>query len=262
MLFSSPAHATVQTDRSEAPQAVASAAAIQAGTYSDGRRTSGRFGKNLGRNTLGLFSSDNLGPFAIGVGTTAAASFFDDDSQRYFGGGRRAKWLGDLADRMGKPYVIGPATAALYGLGRLSDNHQRFRDATYDIAQVTIINGACSMAIKYASHRLRPDGSDHLSFPSGHTSNAFAWATVANHHYGPGVGAPAFLVAGLIGVGRMEKHAHHLSDVVAGASLGVLIARTVVRKDGEPLPGAAAATLAGLTPVQRSRPLMVVSFDF
>lgn len=262
VLISWPLLATAQTDRPEAVQATAAAPATQAGTYTDGRRTTGDFAKNLGRNTAGLFSTDNLGPFVIGLGATGTAMFFDDDSQRYFGGERRAKWLGDLADRIGRPYIIGPAAVTLYGLGRLSRNHQRFRDATYDITQTTLINGAFSMAIKYASHRLRPDGSDHLSFPSGHTSNAFAWATVANHYYGPEAGAPAFLAAGLIGVGRMEKNAHYLSDVVAGATLGILIARTVVREDGEPPPVGVGANLPGTTLAQRSRPLFVVSFDF
>ena len=92
-------------------------------------------------------------------------------------------------------------------------------------------------ALKVATQRERPDGSDHYSFPSGHTSNAFAWATGGAHYSGPKLGSPSFAFAALIGVGRMEKNAHYLTDVVAGATLGVIVGRTVIRRDGEPLPG-------------------------
>ena len=64
---------------------------------------------------------------------------------------------------------------------------------------------------------------------------------VANHHYGPKLGLPAYAAAGLIGISRIERDKHHLSDVVAGAVLGTVVGKTVVRKDGE---GAAGRRLA------------------
>lgn len=204
----------------------------------DGRRTAHRFVSNLGRNTVGMFSRDNLVPFAIGTGATLIAIPFDDNVEEYFGGGeRKAKWLGDMAAWLGKPIVLTPIAAALYGVGRLAPHHQRFRNASYDIAQVFLVSAVYTTSIKYATQRERPDGSDKLSFPSGHTSNAFAWATVANHHYGPKLGIPSFAFATLIGVGRMELNVHHLTDVLAGATLGYLVGRTVTRRDGEPVPG-------------------------
>jgi membrane-associated phospholipid phosphatase len=201
--------------------------------HDDGRRTGARFLSNLGRNAVGMFGRENLKPFLIGAAATGLSTPFDDDLKRYFEEERRAKWLGDTASFVGKAYVIAPAAAALYGVGRLSNN-QRFRDFTYDIAQTTIINAAYTTAIKLPSHRLRPDGSDYLSFPSGHTSNAFAWATVGTRHYGAKAGVPGFLWAGLMAVGRMEKNRHYLSDVVGGATLGVLSGLTCVRRDGAP----------------------------
>jgi hypothetical protein len=57
---------------------------------------------------------------------------------------------------------------------------------------------------------------------------------VAAHHYGWKLGLPSYLLAGAIGVGRMEKDAHWLTDVLAGATLGILVGRTVVRRDTEP----------------------------
>lgn len=200
--------------------------------HDDGRRTGERFLSNLGRNGVGIFGRENLKPFLIGAAATGLSTPLDDNLKGYFAEKRRAKWLGETASFVGEAYVIAPATVALYGVGRLSNN-QRFRDFTYDLAQTTIISAAYTTAIKIASHRLRPDGSNHLSFPSGHASNAFAWATVGTHYYGLKAGVPGFLWAGLMAVGRMEKSRHYLSDVVGGASVGVLSGLTCVRRDGE-----------------------------
>ncbi len=223
----------------------ATLAAAEKAKRADGRRTGGRFFSNLGRSGVGMFGRENLKPFLIGAAATGLSTPFDDDLKRYFEEERRAKWLGETASFVGKPYVIGPATAALYGLGRLSHN-QRFRDFTYDLAQTTIINAAYTTAIKFPTHRLRPDGSNHLSFPSGHSSNAFAWATVGTRYYGLKAAVPGYLWAGLMAVGRMEKSSHYLSDVVGGATLGVLSGLTCVRRDGEVVKDERRVSLAAL----------------
>jgi hypothetical protein len=240
LLFGAPLLAEPSQDDSPPPATGedAGASTTVAPPSEDGRRSSGRFLSNFGRNSVGLFSVDNLKPFLAGAAATGVSTAFDDNVQRYFSKTRRAKWLGDAVDVEGQPQVIVPTAAILFAAGRLSSHqHQRFRDATYDIAQATVVEAIYSTAIKYATGRLRPDRSDHLSFPSGHTSNAFSWATVAARHYGPKVGVPAYIVATLVGVGRMEKNVHYLSDVIAGATLGVLVGLTVTRRDAEPLPG-------------------------
>jgi membrane-associated phospholipid phosphatase len=235
----------------EAPPSLAESAAPPAADRphpDDGRRTGGRFLVNLGRNAVGVFSSDNLAPFLVSAGVTGGGAFFDNNVQNYFAPKRRAQWLGDSGDQLGQAYVIGPMAAVLFGAGRLASN-QRFRDATYDIAQVTLVAVTYTTILKYATHRPRPDGSDKLSFPSGHTSNAFAWATVGAHYYGWRLAVPGYLLAGLIGVSRMEIRAHHLSDVLAGAGIGYIVGRTAIRRDGEAIPGKPSVHLApGLDP--------------
>jgi hypothetical protein len=44
-----------------------------------------------------------------------------------------------------------------------------------------------------------------------------------------------YALAGFIGASRIERHKHHLSDVVAGATIGFIVGRTVTREDGEPV---------------------------
>ncbi|ENM5720389.1 phosphatase PAP2 family protein [Vibrio mimicus] len=70
----------------------------------------------------------------------------------------------------------------------------------------------------------RPDGSGNDSFPSNHTANAFAAATTLNIRYGWEVGLPAYGVAALSGVGRVEGNKHYWRDVLAGAVLGTVSA--------------------------------------
>ncbi len=67
------------------------------------------------------------------------------------------------------------------------------------------------------------------SFPSGHTASAFAAATVLAGYYPP-ARVVFYLVAGATGVNRVVKHQHFPSDVVAGASIGHLVALWLVSR--------------------------------
>ena len=189
----------------------------------------GAFPKNLGRNFVGVFSGPNLLPFAVGAAATVSASAFDSRTQSLLQGSCDA--CATTGSSMGGAAVV-PVVGAMFLAGRFAPQG-RFRSATYDFAQAMIVNGAYTSILKYSVQRTRPDGSNNLSFPSGHTSTAFSLATVANQHYGWKVGVPAYLLASGIGLSRIEKDKHYLSDVLAGATLGVIVGRTVARLDGE-----------------------------
>lgn len=199
------------------------------GPRDDGRRTLAAFPKNLGRNFVGVFSGQNLVPFAVGLAATTTASAFDTRTESLLQG--TCNTCGTTGATMGGAAIV-PVVGALFAAGRFAPPG-RFRSATYDFAQAAIVNGAYTSILKYSVHRTRPDGSDSLSFPSGHTSTAFSLATVANQHYGWKVGVPAYLLASGIGLSRIEKDKHYLSDVLAGATLGIIVGRTVTRLDGE-----------------------------
>ena len=199
------------------------------GPDGDGRRTLGAFPKNLGRNFVGVFSGQNLLPFAVGVAATATGSRFDGRTRSLLDGS--CPTCGTTGASMGGP-AITPVVGALFLAGRFAPQG-RFRAASYDFAQAAIVTCAYSSLLKYSIQRTRPDGSDSLSFPSGHTSTAFSLATVATQHYGWKVGVPAYLLASGIGYSRIEKDKHYLSDVLAGATLGILVGRTVTRIDGQ-----------------------------
>lgn len=87
------------------------------------------------------------------------------------------------------------------------------------------ILGITATITKHVTHRLRPNGADYLSFPSGHTSTAFAGAEfMAQEFTGKSkwYGILGYSIATTTGVFRLYNHDHWLSDVVAGAGYGVL----------------------------------------
>ena len=93
-------------------------------------------------------------------------------------------------------------------------------DALSVVTMAGVVNG-----LKYTVKRERPDGSTHNSFPSGHTATAFMAATMLYKEYGeisPWIGIGAYTSSTLVAVGRMMNNRHWLSDVLAGAGIGIM----------------------------------------
>jgi undecaprenyl-diphosphatase len=95
---------------------------------------------------------------------------------------------------------------------------------------------AAQVALKRAFRRARPGGPvvwwdvhapDQFSFPSGHTMNAFAVATLVTVHV-PLAAPLAFAVAASVGASRVVLELHYVSDVAAGAALGAVFASGAV----------------------------------
>lgn len=91
------------------------------------------------------------------------------------------------------------------------------------------INSGLTSWIKDSSGRLRPDGSEGRSFPSGHASEAAVHATLAalsverlgiSGCWGAGLRAGMGLTAASAAWARVEGGRHYPSDVLAGAALG------------------------------------------
>lgn len=94
-----------------------------------------------------------------------------------------------------------------------------------------VISGIITTSLKYTINRERPYDTYPFiqqvtpgggpSFPSGHTSTAFALATSVSlacpKWY---VIAPSYLWAGAVGYSRMDLGVHYPSDVLAGAVIG------------------------------------------
>jgi membrane-associated phospholipid phosphatase len=79
--------------------------------------------------------------------------------------------------------------------------------------------------LKNATHELRPDLSAYNSFPSGHTAQAFAGAVFLSEEYKDKIKWMPYLAYGIassVGLLRMANNRHYISDVLAGAGIGML----------------------------------------
>ncbi|MDO4195014.1 MAG: phosphatase PAP2 family protein [Prevotellaceae bacterium] len=94
-------------------------------------------------------------------------------------------------------------------------------------AGASAIQFCTTHAIKRIAKEERPDGSRNNSFPSGHTATAFMAATMLHHEYGdlsPWISIGGYTVATTTGVMRMVNNRHWMSDVLAGAGIGIVSA--------------------------------------
>jgi membrane-associated phospholipid phosphatase len=117
------------------------------------------------------------------------------------------------------------AAAAIY-FGGLASGSRRTQQLGTALLEAQIVEGVLTQGLKRAVPRMRPDGGHH-SFPSGHSSAAFATADVLWQRFGWKLGLPAYAGAGYISASRLAERAHFLSDVVFGAAIGVASARSL-----------------------------------
>lgn len=89
--------------------------------------------------------------------------------------------------------------------------------------KVTALSGLTTFFSKRIINQRRPNGGDRNSFPSGHTTTAFAFAGVVGIEH-PDWAIPAYALAGLVGFSRINDNAHYLHDVFMGATIGLSFA--------------------------------------
>ena len=92
-----------------------------------------------------------------------------------------------------------------------------------DAFSVAIMAGVVN-GLKYSVKRLRPDNSSYNSFPSGHTATAFMTATMLHKEYGwrsPWFSIGSYTAAAFTGFSRLLNNRHWMSDIVAGAAIGI-----------------------------------------
>jgi membrane-associated phospholipid phosphatase len=146
-------------------------------------------------------------------------------------------------------FLIGPA---LYAYGRLAD-HPGVQDLGWHGTEAALVGSGATGLLKGLLGRARPyvsadtnprdfkalkgfSSASRQSFPSGHTTTAFAVAasvTSEVHRMWPQatwyVGPVLYGGATLVGLSRMYHNQHWASDVVLGAGVGTFAGLKVVR---------------------------------
>lgn len=118
----------------------------------------------------------------------------------------------------------------LFTAGLLNHDADMKKKAIY-LGETFLVNTAITTILKYTVKRQRPfvkdpsiiplDAAGSYSFPSGHTSDAFATATSISIAYPKWyIIGPSFLWATSVGYSRMYLGVHYPSDVAVGAIVG------------------------------------------
>lgn len=120
-------------------------------------------------------------------------------------------------------YVPLASIYAIDALGIKSKNN--FKDKAIISATAYLIMGLTVNTLKKVSVVERPDGTSLNSFPSGHTATAFMGAELMHQEYKDisiWYSISGYAVATGTGIFRMYNNRHWLTDVAAGAGIGIL----------------------------------------
>ncbi len=162
-------------------------------------------------------------------------------------------------EKFGSQYSVG-VVGGFLAVGALSGNENTLDTGEDSLAASLIASGIITPTIKLAFGRARPRANKgvgyfkpfsdaNASFPSGHTTEAFALASVISGHYEETwVSYTAYGIAGLVGVARTYHDAHFASDVLAGAMIGTVVGNSVVAYNRERRRGNKVALVPQLAP--------------
>lgn len=144
----------------------------------------------------------------------------------------------DVTNQLGDANV--PLLAAgVFGVSLATDD-ARFQDAAFTSLQSLVYARLITNSLKGIVGRSRPEAqagvhrfapfSGRTSFPSGHTTTAFALVTPWVLYYPHPVTYGLFALSAGTAVARMAKDRHWPTDVVAGAAIGFLTARYLTHR--------------------------------
>lgn len=134
-------------------------------------------------------------------------------------------WRGEAPACKVDDYIRYLPVAADLGLSFLgAPARNGFVDRSVELGVASVACIVLTRGTKHLMPTQRPNGGDFKSFPSGHTSVAFMGAELVRMEYGPLYGAGAYAVATMVGALRIYNNRHWLSDVLAGAGVGIFSA--------------------------------------
>jgi hypothetical protein len=114
----------------------------------------------------------------------------------------------------------------VYGLNAIGvKGKHNFKERSIIYGTSLLISSAFTLPLKHITKEERPDGSNNLSFPSGHTAMAFASAQFMFREYKDTnfwLGVSGYSFAVFTGIYRMLNNKHWFGDVVGGAGFGIL----------------------------------------
>lgn len=180
----------------------------------------------MGKDIQHMFSAEPLA--AIGLGGAAATGVFlleNGDGNRGFMGEGCLKSCSEVCDRVFDLSLLGASSITWAG-GAVFDSNDT-KETGQMLTEGLLLTYGITGAMKLASGRIRPDGSNTGSFPSGHSSGTACAAVILWDSYGAGAGIPAAAIAAFTALSRVTLGKHYPSDVIAGAAIGISVGLAV-----------------------------------
>jgi len=157
----------------------------------------------------------------IGIGTAANFSNF-----KYY---IKSK-IGNTTNIRLDNYIQYAPIAEIYMANLAGIKHKNtIWDQTKYLAISELVTSVLVQSLKLITKVERPNGGT-LSFPSGHTSNAFTSATVLFEEFKEEnlpIALSGYGFSSATGILRITNNRHWISDVLAGAGIGILVAHMV-----------------------------------
>lgn len=176
---------------------------------------------------------------AVVLGGLSALMLLDEPAQQFAQDNRsgRSNSAAGTFRHFGQPEVYGPVTLGLLGTGLISGNAEFTRSGARLATTLALVGAATGLG-KLALGRPRPseslDADGYIPFsgqeamPSGHTAVAFAMATALGDDIDrTWARVGLYTIATGVAWSRVNDNRHWMSDVAAGAVLGVVSARVV-----------------------------------
>ena len=119
--------------------------------------------------------------------------------------------------------IVLPAVAGISTFFTNPEEGQMWdKEGTKQFAYAFGSSWTVTYVLKIAAGKMRPNGDNRTSFPSGHTMAAFSGASFIDARYGRWWGIPAYAAAVVTGYSRVESQWHYVDDVLAGGSIGMM----------------------------------------
>jgi membrane-associated phospholipid phosphatase len=148
----------------------------------------------------------------------------------------QVRW-GDHVSNIGAAWTVLPVFAGFYAAGVLADD-EKARETGILSGEAILDSLIVVEGLKLAAGRNRPNApskpGDFLqggaSFPSGHSGETWALASVIAHEYANRKWVPwvAYGLATTVAAARITAQKHYTSDVIAGSAIGFFAGRFVV----------------------------------
>jgi membrane-associated phospholipid phosphatase len=156
----------------------------------------------------------------ITAGTLMANTAINDNLQknanRFFGE--------DFSSQADNVLVFVPIAQIYLGKSLGFKPKNDFYHQTINIAVANVLSFSIAEVLKRMVKEERPNQSDNLSFPSGHTTLAFTNASLLFYEFKDSnmwYASSGFLFATATGILRIANNKHYTSDVLAGAGIGL-----------------------------------------